>query len=511
MTGGSTPTPRGYLLREAVLILLWAYVLLVGGTINGLIAFRVQALSAGLMTAAVGGWLAVRLLRRQRLALTGLEAMAAVFLAVQLGTALLSDDVRRSLPVVAQSTAYVLIFWCVFDLTRAGWPAELTEKTGLIVGGILLGLAGVDLAQRFLAWLPLVQATAVAPEFQYRLYTLLGDANLLSATVNILIPLAAARALATPRRGTRWLLGLWLVAALVVQAFTQSRGGLLGLAVALGTLAVLWVSVVSPRVRDRALRLWQALPARPVLVAALGLVALVGLGIFAQRMLAFQGNATQARVADARSGFWEVATQAFARSPVWGIGPGLYPDAYLQARSIPPERPYLHAHSVVFTTLAEAGLVGLALVAAAVAAIALTLWRARHAPTLAARARWAAVAASWAGFLTHSQVDDHTRYLAVAVTLAMLLGSALAEAQPPTASGRTWHPAWLAAPALAAGLITGYGLRAYAVSEQAADAAGDWARAAARFYKAAARVPALGFFGAQAGPRDSAHGMNGVR
>ncbi len=498
--------PGIYLLREAALVLLWAYIILIGGSVNGLVAFRLQALSAVLMAVLGGAWLGGLLLRRRSVPGVGLEWAALLFVGAQLVTVLLSQDVRRSLPLPAQAVAYIVIFYCAYSLTRSGWPAELTEKTLLIVGGIVIGLSGVELAQRYLGWLALVAGQTVAPDFQYRLYSVFGDANLLSSFLNILTPLALARALVTPHRVARLSLLVWLAAALGVQAFTLSRGGQAGLAVALGVLAGLWMGVVSETARARAEAVWRWLRAHPASILALAAILVAAFAFAVYRVLTFEGSATQGPAAQARSQFWGAAWMAFTSSPFWGTGPGTFPTDYMRYNSAPPDRLYLHAHSVPFTTAAESGLIGLGAVAIAVAAIAWALWRARRKPTLAARARWAAVAASWAGFLTHSQVDDHTRYLAVALPLAVLLACALAEESDPlparaASTPACFHPLWLLLPGLAAALFTAYSLRAYALSEQAVEAgsSGDWARAAQGFDEAANADPALAFYWQQAG------------
>jgi len=501
--------PWGYLAREATLILIWAYIVLVAGTVNGLISFRVQAISAVVTTAVLGLWLSARLVQRRSLPRTGLEWASLVFLLAQWTTTLLSQDVRRSLPLAAQTIAYVLIFYCAFDLTRAHWPAELTEKTLLIVGGIAVGLAWLDLTQAYLNWLALTAGQTYAPDFQYRSYAVLGDANLLSSFLNVLIPVALARTGLTKVWLNRIFLGVLIVSDLVIQVFTSSRGGAAGLAVSLGTLALAWVIIVSPSARERVRRAWAWLRARPLALAGLGVIAIAGIGFVAYRVLSFQGSATQGPALNARSEFWGPALEAFQRSPLWGSGPGTFPTNFILANSVPPKRPFLHAHSVVFNTLAEAGLLGLTALLIAVGALAWALWRARSHPSLELRARLAAVAAMWAGFITHSQVDDHTRYVAVALPLGIMLASVLAEAQSSDSDApraRSLHPLWLALPGLLVAAFTTYSLRAYAISEQAVDAgnAGDWETAARLFDQAAEADPALVFYWEQAG---YAHGQ----
>jgi len=352
--------PWGYLAREAVLILLWSYVLLVGGTVNGLIAFGAQAASAGLLAAAAALWWVWRWRRGQwRLPRTGLEWAAALYVAAQLAAALLSQDVRRSLPTVAQTISYLLIFYLALDLARAGWPAELAEKTLLIVGGIVLGLGLLDALQAGLNWVALVAGQTYAPAFVYRLYAPLGDANLIAACVNVMLPFAVARLAMTTRPLMRVILGGWLAAALVVQAFTSSRGGQIGLLAALSVLAVLWAGWVSPQAQGAIRRVWAQLRARPVVLALALVLALGGTAALAGRALLLR-TATQAPALLARQEFWPVAVAAFQASPLWGRGPGTFPSEFMRANSVPPQRPFLHAHSVPLNLAAENGLIGLA-------------------------------------------------------------------------------------------------------------------------------------------------------
>lgn len=491
----------GYLAREAALILLWSYVFLVGGTIGSLFTFEVLAATALLATAGLGGWLLWRWRQNRRLPRAGLETVAVAFLAAQAVAVAFSQDPRRGLPLLAQTIAYLLIFYCALDLARSGWPAELAEKTLLITGGIVLGLALLDIARAWISWLDLSVGQTVAPGFTYRVYAPLGDANLIAACLVVLTPAAAARALSTPRRLNRWLLLAWLGAAVVVLVFTSSRGGLAGLAVGLGALTGLWVGVVSVPARESAARAWAALRARPRLLAALGLLVLAGLAGLAWRVLSYGGSATQASALLARQEFWPAALNAVRESPVWGRGPGTYPTEFMRFNSVPPQRVFLHAHSVPLNLAAEAGLLGLGAAGVALFAVGRALWQARHKTAPEARARWAAAAAGWAGFAVHSQVDDHTRYLAVAVPLAVLLAGALAEGGEPPAPRRGLHPIWLLLPGLAAAGFTAYALRAHAFSEAAVAAGfqGDWARAAQGFDRAAAADPALAFYWEQAG------------
>lgn len=65
------------------------------------------------------------------------------------------------------------------------------------------------------------------------------------------------------------------------------------------------------------------------------------------------GNASQIAIASAgRTTIWQAGLAAFARSPMWGIGPDGLRSAVLQSTGS-----YLYAHSTLITLLAESGLV----------------------------------------------------------------------------------------------------------------------------------------------------------
>jgi len=123
---------------------------------------------------------------------------------------------------------------------------------------------------------------------------------------------------------------------------------------------------------------WAQFVARPVVLALALVLALGGTAALAGRALLLR-TATQAPALLARQEFWPVAVAAFQASPLWGRGPGTFPSEFMRANSVPPQRPFLHAHSVPLNLAAENGLIGLAAAAAALAALAWALWRARGA------------------------------------------------------------------------------------------------------------------------------------
>jgi len=189
----------------------------------------------------------------------------------------------------------------------------------------------------------------------------------------------------------RWPRVVWTMAAFAVVYVSASRGAWLGLAAGLAALAARrWAALNFVRAH------WPVVVA--VLITALSAGAL------------WQLN--QHTSPSVRWEMWVLATAAFLYSPWVGTGPGTF--AALWHAMYPLQVAYPHAHSIIFNTAAEQGLIGLA----ALAALALA----------ALRASWrdAGLFAALVAFGAHSLVDSVNVIPEVALTLAVLLGSRLA-------------------------------------------------------------------------------------
>ena len=113
-----------------------------------------------------------------------------------------------------------------------------------------------------------------------------------------------------------------------------------------------------------------------------------------------------------RPWYWHVAWEEFSAAPVAGRGAGTFELAWLEEQPIPES--VLDAHSLYVETLAELGLVGLGLLALALAP-----------PLLAAfRGASAAAAGGYVAFLFHAGVEWDWEMPAVTVA-GLLCGAAL--------------------------------------------------------------------------------------
>ncbi len=147
---------------------------------------------------------------------------------------------------------------------------------------------------------------------------------------------------------------------------------------------------------------------------------------------------------------WRVALDDAGDDPLFGDGGGGYQYSYLRKREA--ENQNLHdAHSVEFEVLAELGVVGLALLLTALAAIGTGVVRARRLGPSAA-SLGAIAFASGSYWLVHTSVDWFWPYPAITAPVLALLGSACAPAVGTThrRSTRRWRPWLIAALALLA-------------------------------------------------------------
>lgn len=489
----------GFLWRQSALLLLCAYVMLLGGGFAALVDFRLQFISTVVAGLVLGGWLLTRIGTPSLLPTTGVEWGWLAFVAAQFVTVAFSEDPRRSLPAAITWLAYGIIFYFVVDLLRRGWHIDLFAKSLLIAGGVSVAFALYELISLFLSWQQATAGLEFVPSFQQRISGILGDPNLLAASTNLLIPLILAMLLLY-KGAWRYLLAVFLAAAMVVVYFTDSRGGLLGFSAGLTFFAILWMGIVSAAAKRRVLAAWQFLWQRKMLLGLLAGLVIAALAFVAWQQLSFTGDTTHGPVATARDIYWDAAINAISKDPLTGAGPNMYPSYLMQIWSMPPARPYLHAHSFPFQVAAESGILGLV---GLVVLVGFIIWRAEAAwrgLTYNERAFWAAAVAALGGLAIHSLVDDFFPFPAVGA-LAMVLLAFVLYPKSSSVSPTGFSPAWLLVPGLAALAFTVFALRAYWHADRAVTAgeSDDWRLAAAEMQAAAEADPGFAFYWLQLG------------
>jgi hypothetical protein len=406
--------------------------------------------------------------------------IAAATLLGLVGRPLTTDDLRL-LPVVP---ALALASWAVLDGALVGVAGAGVGPALLLVGVVavllvccrlrqedrevlLAGVIGIGLLVALTGWLG-VAGRADSWAFQAQgLWRASSTLTYPNATAAVLAPislLVLGRLVARPGSVPLALAAAGLLAGL---AATMSRAGVLALVVGLVVLAGLRGLGATARAAVGPLAgalvamlcLLPSMPAagppRPAL-AVVGLGAGVALTAMVTRvrrwsalvllggvlvagaagLLASGGGVDGAAqtVAEARvnlvspdrTGALRAALRLVAQHPLTGTGPG-QADLRWKGHDHGTQL-YAYVHNEYLQVTAELGLVGLALLAILLVAIARLLWRAR--PTGPAGATWAGAVAAAAAFALHSGFDFVWHLPAIVLTVALLVGLVLPALDP---------------------------------------------------------------------------------
>ncbi len=216
--------------------------------------------------------------------------------------------------------------------------------------------------------------------------------NQIAIILNFGIPLAIAALWLARHTWQRWLLAAWLLFAVIAMFYTSSRGGWLGMAT---VSAVMLLPLALSSLYQRAWRRLASLIGLSVLYTAVFLALLFAnlQHVEAARNLpprqTTAAPTTPAPVLDretlsrlshptGRQVFWQRAREFFAERPLLGVGPEGYTTRYA---TVEPDSRFFrspHAHSIYFSILSEAGLLGIAALLALAGAAGMLWWRGWH-------------------------------------------------------------------------------------------------------------------------------------
>ncbi len=499
---------RRYLILEAALIPTFIYLIFFAAKGSTFLDETLLTVNNVLITLLAASGIMFMVLDRSQHKPSGPETMlylaAGLFLLFQTVAALQGLDPTRSLPEVWLYGVEMLLFLLVRGLVaRRGWPGELLVKTLLIAGSVVSLLSWMDAATWYTGWLRIAPGEWI-PAPSYRLPA----PNMLAVLFILLLFPCLARLLATKSRLTRILLGLYALQGLGLLFLTSSRGGWLGTAAGLFTLALInlatlrrWGKIVVVWLNHRRW-MWAV-----VILAGVAVLAAGGMLLYRQTLQPTHSTS----ITGARAGFWPPAWQAFTASPWLGTGPFTFSSIFLQAHSIPSELLFIYSHNIYLDVLHGSGILGMA----AFLFLAFSLLRILLRQLKSSRAEPARLAlvsgvlAAMAAFAMHGLFDSvhHTEPL-IAMLAAVLLGAACgepsaehaknaAESHPaPSARSRALPNVVLTAAVIGALALCGYGwLRLWQVQPifrgvAAADRE-DWPTAVQDFTIAAERTPGM--------------------
>ncbi|MBN2304897.1 MAG: O-antigen ligase family protein [Anaerolineae bacterium] len=391
------------LAARALVLLLVTYVLVFGGTFNGMLNMPFPVVSLVLLTILAVGWLVILWIRPLQVLPGALLTPAIALWAAAFIFSTLYNSSGRTYTGLWYAGLYTAAWWVLSDCRQRGLRGQWITDGALLASVPLLIFGLAQVMSWFPVWLVLdgVEVAFIPP----RPSGSLGNPNTFGAVLALLLPFGIVRARWSERSPDRVLWSLWVLAALGMLYLTYSRGAWLAAGVALVTLSGLalhrWNLVNFAAWRAW----WRRLPHRIRFgIGAGGLVVLVlGVALVLAALRAFD---TPRRDTGERIRFYETAVRDFRDQPLTGTGPFTFGLSLLEEFSVPPDHPHAHAHNLVLNVAAEMGLPGLIALAATVMLIARHGWRAL------ARARdvreWAYTAACGAALVAigaHSLID----------------------------------------------------------------------------------------------------------
>ncbi|MDA0674682.1 MAG: IctB family putative bicarbonate transporter [Cyanobacteria bacterium] len=357
-----------------------------------------------LMLACGGFWLLLTLSDEAGEGLTPIHLVVVLYWGVMAIATALSPVKAAALQGLVKLTLNVLLFLLMARVMRRS-----PLRTSLIAVYLLTSLvvSSYGLRQWFFGAEAL--ATWVDPTSNLagttRVYSYLGNPNLLAGYLIPAVMLSGAALFAWPRWAPKALAAVALLVNTACLVLTFSRGGWLGFVAASGVLLILLVQFWSLRFPP----FWQrwALPALVGAGAAAVVLAVVTLDPLRDRVMTiFAGRSDSSN--NFRINVWAAVVEMIKDRPILGIGPGndafnaVYP--FYQR----PRYTALSAYSIFLETLVEAGILGLAAFLWLMVVTVGQGWRRlQHLrETQAREAYWLMAAlATQAGMLVHGLVD----------------------------------------------------------------------------------------------------------
>ncbi len=344
-------------LGRILFILFAIYLIFLGGSAYYSLVFPVRQLHHILMTVVLAIWLVLRV-RQGGLPKTPLNLPILGAVVVWVFSALISIDPRMAFENLWFLLLHVIFFFMLIDLFQRG-RQHLVMETLFMVSAVVVIFSGIELASWYfglgilpgtkIGWIDVIGPGAWLPLKPIRLALAMNISTLLAGFVAPLVTITAIWAFTARRKAFRRI--LWILAGLllVCLVLTFSRGGLLSILTAVGTIGALQFTQMR--------RITQRIPVRVLIGGAIfaGVVIVSGYIIF---------SITQARRNDTgdagRLDMWRSAISITRDHPISGIGPGNFGRAFRDYRDPTIVQDKLaSAHNAYLNTAAESGLPGI--------------------------------------------------------------------------------------------------------------------------------------------------------
>jgi tetratricopeptide (TPR) repeat protein/O-antigen ligase len=286
-------------------------------------------------------------------------------------TSLHSIDPSRSWTKVWLWSTCLLAYYMSLTAFRSGWKSTIFIKGFLVVLSIALLFGYMQLYLWLGQWYALTYWLGPLPPRLLRVWGITTSPNEFAILIvfGLIIAIAHYIQQYKMQTGNKSLL-LWILVALPMLLMTGSRSG--WAALSLGLIALMFGSVwLSRREIDFfSVHILSRLAAASLLI--LGFIASISIWRRPETLqLSFDSVGT-------RIPFWRIAVEIWQQSPWLGSGPATYGTFYMLQVDVPFETAYMHAHNLLFNTLAEMGIVGLSALIFLGAQIGYFFLRARH-------------------------------------------------------------------------------------------------------------------------------------
>ena len=492
---GSSRSQRTYLLQEAGAFLLVSYIILLGGTFNGLVRTDIRLISLLLVGGIGFVWLVWRVIRKKDFPLSGFDLQIVLFIVAYTLATFLSTEPRRSVMLLGQIILYGLLFYLILELRRSGWPLDVFVKAFLVVSCFVIFFGLLEIITWLTSWWELSGAESIVPPTTIRVRAFLGHPNFAAAFLNLVLPLGIVQFYKTRSKLWRVLSSVWILLVILLLYFTSSRGGWIGTVTVLTCLALLlYLDCDSSLGKTLRKYFWSVVGV--VLLSALILIPSDGGGSRQAQ------HPTHGTGFGSRSAIWGVALDSFKQDPLSGVGPYMYGSEFIQAGSVPPGMLLAHAHNIVFNIATEAGVIGIVAFGILIVSILREAWFRWQSQRKGERTWLAALLASLSGLALHSMFDTPGTLPAISMIAVVLVAwIPRKHQQTNTSRGRWFGNALIGAGWVIILFMMWFGLNAYKhlLDGLRAGANEEWTTAASLADEAVNSDPYFAYYWFQAG------------
>ena len=333
-----------YIVQEAILLLLLAYLFIVASTHNGLVNPGILGISAGLFTLIFISQFFIGQSHYVDIEKPLLVLLVIVFLA-----SFLSIDPHRSFTELWLLLIESFLLLTTIRLVQNGWQGELFVKVFLIINSLVMAFSWFEVYQWYSQWLRASQNQWI-PSIAFRLSV----PNFLGVIFNISLFLSIARIVNTRENLAKILLGLNIVSAVGLLYLTSSRGAWLGTFSGFIVMVFLYIITHPQKIKDNVSWLRKHnIILYLIFFAILCAILFLGWLILLQTI-----QPTHAPLLQSRAEFWVPAFDSFLEKPFFGTGPYTFVSAYLTHNSVPSRSLFVYAHSIYLDYLSGTGAVG---------------------------------------------------------------------------------------------------------------------------------------------------------